>query len=159
MREYVRRETVRSMACFRTMPVEITPDISLPERDLTWSFVRASGPGGQNVNKVATAAQLRFDLAGTAALDPAVKQRLRSLAGRRVTEDGALIIVARNQRTQEGNRREALERLAELLRRALVVPKVRKATRPTRAARQRRMDTKTQRRATKQLRGRVRWDD
>ncbi|HEX5461845.1 MAG TPA: alternative ribosome rescue aminoacyl-tRNA hydrolase ArfB [Steroidobacteraceae bacterium] len=141
------------------MPVEITPDISLPDRDLTWSFVRASGPGGQNVNKVATAAQLRFDLAGTAALDPAVKQRLRSLAGRRVTEDGAMIIVARNQRTQEGNRREALARLADLVRRALVVPKVRKATRPTRAARQRRMDTKTQRRATKQLRGRVRWDD
>jgi ribosome-associated protein len=149
----------RSMACFRTMPVEITPHISVPERDLTWSFVRASGPGGQNVNKVATAAQLRFDLAGTASLEAAVKQRLRSLAGRRVTEDGALIIVARNQRTQEGNRREALERLTDLVRRALVPPKVRKATRPTRAARERRMDTKTQRRTTKQLRRRVRWDD
>ena len=121
--------------------------------------MRASGPGGQNVNKVATAAQLRFDLAGTAALDAAVKERLRALAGRRVTEDGALIIVARNQRTQEGNRREALERLAELLRRAWVAPKVRKATRPTRGARERRLETKTQRRATKQLRGRVRWDD
>ena len=147
------------MACFRTMPVEITSDISLPDNDLAWSFVRASGPGGQNVNKVATAAQLRFDLAGTASLDAAVKQRLRALAGRRVTVDGALIIVARNQRTQEGNRREALERLAELVRRALVVPKVRKATRPTRGARERRLDTKTQRRSTKQLRGRVRWDD
>ena len=141
------------------MPVEIAPDISLPDQDLTWSFVRASGPGGQNVNKVATAAQLRFDLAGTQALAPAVKQRLRSLAGRRVTEDGALIIVARNQRTQEGNRREALERLAELVQRALVVPKVRKPTRPTRAARERRLETKTQRRSTKQLRSRVRWDD
>jgi ribosome-associated protein len=141
------------------MPVEITPDISLPDRDLLWSFVRASGPGGQNVNKLATAAQLRFDLAGTQALAPAVKQRLRTLAGRRVSEEGALIIVARNQRTQEGNRREALERLTDLVRRALVAPKARKATRPTRAARERRLQTKTQRRTTKQLRSRVRWDD
>ena len=141
------------------MPVEITPDISLPDQDLSWSFVRASGPGGQNVNKVATAAQLRFDLAGTVSLEPAAKQRLRSLAGRRVTEDGALIIVARNQRTQEANRREALGRLADLIRRALVAPKVRKATRPTRAARQRRLETKTQRRSTKQLRRKVRWDE
>ena len=129
------------------------------DKDITWSFVRASGPGGQNVNKVATAAQLRFDLAGTASLDAAVKQRLRSLAGRRVTADGALHIVARNQRTQEGNRREALERLADLVERALTVPKVRKATRPTRAARERRLESKTQRRATKHLRSRVRWDD
>ena len=141
------------------MPVEIDQSLSLPDQDLTWSFVRASGPGGQNVNKVATAAQLRFDLAGTQALEPAAKQRLRALAGRRVTEDGALIIVARNQRTQEGNRREALERLADLVRRALVVPKVRKATRPTRAARERRLDTKIQRRTTKQLRRKVGWDD
>jgi ribosome-associated protein len=133
--------------------------LSLPDQDLTWSFVRASGPGGQNVNKVATAAQLRFDLAGTTSLEEAVKQRLRSLAGRRVTQDGALIIVARNQRTQEGNRREALERLADLVQRALVAPKTRRATRPTRAARERRLASKTQQRATKQLRGRVRWDD
>jgi ribosome-associated protein len=141
------------------MPLQITSGISLPDQDFTWSFVRASGPGGQNVNKVATAAQLRFDLAGTTALDAAVKQRLRSLAGRRVSANGALIILARNQRTQEGNRREALERLADLVRRALVVPKVRKATRPTRGARERRLESKTQRRATKHLRGRVRWDD
>ncbi len=141
------------------MPIQITPDISLPDQDLAWAFVRASGPGGQNVNKVATAAQLRFDLAGTVSLEPAVKARLRALAGRRVTEDGALIIVARNQRTQEANRREALERLADLIGRALVVPKVRKATRPTRAARQRRLETKTQRRSTKQLRRKVRWDE
>jgi ribosome-associated protein len=141
------------------MPIQITPEILLPDADLVWSFVRASGPGGQNVNKVATAAQLRFDLAATQSLAPAVKERLRSLAGRRVTDDGALIIMARNQRTQEGNRREALERLAELVRRASVAPKARKATRPTRAARERRLQTKTQRRTTKQLRGRVRWDD
>jgi ribosome-associated protein len=141
------------------MPIQITPEILLPDADLVWSFVRASGPGGQNVNKVATAAQLRFDLAATQSLAPAVKERLRSLAGRRVTDDGALIIMARNQRTQEGNRREALERLAELVRRASVAPKARKATRPTRAARERRLQTKTQRRTTKLLRGRVRWDD
>jgi ribosome-associated protein len=141
------------------MAVQITPEISLPDEDLVWSFVRGSGPGGQNVNKVATAAQLRFDLAGTQALEAAVKQRLRSLAGRRVTDDGALLIVARNQRTQEGNRRDALERLAELVRRAAIAPKARKTTRPTRASRERRLQTKTQRRSTKQLRGRVRWDD
>ena len=141
------------------MPVHITPDLSLPDHDLMWSFVRASGPGGQNVNKVATAAQLRFDLAGTQSLEPAVKQRLRSLAGRRVTDDGALIIIARNQRTQEGNRREALGRLTDLVRRALVAPKARRPTRPTRASRERRLQTKTRQRTTKQLRGRVRWDD
>jgi ribosome-associated protein len=141
------------------MPLQITSGISLPDQDFTWSFIRASGPGGQNVNKVATAAQLRFDLAGTTSLDAAVKQRLRSLAGRRVSASGALIILARNQRTQEGNRREALERLADLVRRALVAPKVRKATGPTRGARERRLQSKTQRRATKHLRGRVRWDD
>jgi ribosome-associated protein len=141
------------------MPVQITPDISLPDEDLTWSFVRASGPGGQNVNKVASAAQLRFDLAGTMSLEPAVKARLRSLAGRRVTEVGALVISARNQRTQEGNRREALERLTQLVRRALVAPKVRRATHPTRASRERRLEGKTRRRTTKRLRNKVRWDE
>jgi ribosome-associated protein len=141
------------------MNIQITRDISLPDQDLDWSFVRASGPGGQNVNKVATAAQLRFDLAGTQSLQPAVKARLRSLAGRRVTDDGSLIIIARNQRTQEGNRREALERLAELVERALVAPKARRPTRPTRASRERRLQTKTKQRTTKRLRSRVRWDD
>ena len=129
------------------------------ERDLTWSFVRASGPGGQNINKVATAAQLRFDLAGTVSLEPAVKARLRALAGRRVTEDGALVIIARNQRTQEGNRREALQRLTLLVRRAMVAPKVRRATQPTRASQERRLEGKSRRRATKGLRGKVRWQD
>jgi ribosome-associated protein len=141
------------------VPVEINRSLQLADRDLTWSFVRASGPGGQNVNKVATAAQLRFDLAGTDSLEPAVKQRLRALAGRRVSEDGALIIMARNQRTQEGNRREALERLTELVRRALVPPKVRRATRPPRAARERRLEGKTRRQGTKRLRGKVGWDE
>ena len=141
------------------MSIHIPPDVSLADEDLDWSFVRASGPGGQNVNKVATAVQLRFDLAGTRSLEPAVKARLRSLAGRRVTMDGALVIIARNQRTQEGNRREALERLRQLVRRALVAPKARKATRPTRASQQRRLEGKTRRRTTKRLRSRVRFED
>jgi ribosome-associated protein len=137
----------------------ISGAISLADDDLTWSFIRASGPGGQNVNKVASAVQLRFDLAGTRSLEPAVKARLKTLAGRRLTADGALIILARTQRTQEGNRREALQRLRELVLRALVVPKVRRATRPTRASRERRLEGKTRRHATKRLRGRVGWED
>ncbi|HJS89196.1 MAG TPA: alternative ribosome rescue aminoacyl-tRNA hydrolase ArfB [Steroidobacteraceae bacterium] len=136
-----------------------TGGISLPDNDLSWSFVRASGPGGQNVNKVATAVQLRFDLAGTRALEPAVKARLRSLAGRRVTAEGALVIIARNQRTQEANRREALQRLTELVARAMVVPKVRRATQPTRASKERRLEGKTRRQTTKRLRSRMRWED
>jgi ribosome-associated protein len=141
------------------VPVPITPDLSLPDRDLAWSFVRASGPGGQNVNKVASAAQLRFDLAGTDSLDAATKARLRAIAGRRLTDEGAVLIVARNHRTQEQNRREALERLRLLVRRALVAPKVRRPTRPTRAARERRLERKGERRATKDLRGKVRWEE
>jgi ribosome-associated protein len=136
--------------------VKAPPD--LPEQDLKFQFIRASGPGGQNVNKVATAAQLRFDLAGTQALTPAVKQRLRALAGHRVTADGELLIVARNHRTQEGNRREALQRLADLVARASVEPIIRRATRPTRASKLRRLDVKRERKHTKQLRGRVRDD-
>lgn len=117
--------------------------------------MRASGPGGQNVNKVATAAQLRFDLAGTTALGAAVKQRLRALAGNRITTDGALLIAARNHRTQEGNRRAALERLEELIVRASVEPKKRHKTRPTPGSQQRRLDRKRGHQRLKRLRARV----
>ena len=141
------------------MPLRITPELELPDADLALTFVRASGPGGQNVNKVASAAQLRFDLAGSGALTDAVKARLRPLAGRRLTADGAILLIARTQRTQEGNRRDAEERLAELVRRALIVPKVRTATRPTRASRERRLERKGRNARTKRLRNKPGWDE
>ena len=133
------------------------PDI--PEGDISFSFVRSAGPGGQNVNKVATTAQLRFDLAGTALLDERAKDRLRALAGHRLIGEREILIVARTHRTQEGNRREALARLRELIERALHVPKARRATRPTRASRERRIAGKLHRQRSKRLRGPVRPDD
>lgn len=141
------------------MALEIPPNVVIPDTDLSFAFVRASGPGGQNVNKVSSAVQLRFDMRGSTALTETVKSRLRTLAGRRVTDDGSILIIARNQRSQEHNRREALERLTELIQRALVVPKTRKATKPTRASRERRLDHKSHQQRTKRGRGKVRWDD
>ena len=130
----------------------------IPDQDLQFQFVRASGPGGQNVNKLATAAQLRFDLAGTAALSPSVKQRLRTLAGHRVSAEGTVLIQARNHRTQAGNRREALSRLEAMIARASVEPKTRAATRPTAGSKRRRLEGKTRRKRLKQLRSRVGFD-
>jgi ribosome-associated protein len=140
-------------------PLEISPAVVIPDSERALSFVRASGPGGQNVNKVASAVQLRFDLHANTSLDEGVKVRLRVLAGRRLTDAGALLIIARNHRTQEQNRREALGRLSDLINRALPAPKVRRATKPTRAARERRLDSKSRNRRTKQLRKSVRWED
>jgi ribosome-associated protein len=141
------------------MALEVSASVVIPDRDLSFAFVRASGPGGQNVNKVSSAVQLRFDMAGTTALSDAVKNRLRVLAGRRFTDEGAILIIARNQRSQDHNRREALERLADLIRRALVAPKTRKATKPTKASRERRLEGKVHQQRTKQRRKQVRWSD
>lgn len=129
--------------------------IELDPGDVSFSFIRATGPGGQNVNKVASAALMRFDLTNSNALSMVVKQRLRGLAGHRLTADGSIQILARTQRTQEGNKREALDRLHELIGRALVEPKIRHKTRPTRGSVQRRLEGKGHRRQTKRLRGRV----
>jgi ribosome-associated protein len=131
----------------------------IPERDLSVAFVRSSGPGGQNVNKVATAVQLRFDVRATSVLDEAAKARLRILAGHRMTQDGALLIVARNHRTQEQNRRAARERLEALISAARTAPRKRKATKPSRAARERRLAEKAHGQSRKRLRGKVRFDD
>jgi ribosome-associated protein len=137
----------------------VSPGVQIPDGDISLSFVRGTGPGGQNVNKVATAAQLRFDLPGTRLLDERAKERLRALAGHRLIDSGEILIMARNHRTQEGNRREALERLQELIVRALAVPKTRRATRPTRAAKERRIAAKLHQQRNKRLRAAVRHDD
>jgi ribosome-associated protein len=140
------------------MALQVGP-VLIPDSDLSVQFMRSGGPGGQNVNKVSSAVQLRFDLAGTQALNTRVKQRLRALAGHRLTDDGAILIAARTQRSQEQNRRDAEQRLAELILAALVEPKRRIATRPTLGAKQRRLDSKARHSATKQRRGRIRHDD
>jgi ribosome-associated protein len=141
------------------MSLIVRPGIEIPDSDLEVAFVRSAGPGGQNVNKVASAVQLRFALDRNVTLRDDVKARLRQLAGQRLTGAGEVLIVARESRSQEQNRRAAEERLLELVRRALVAPKKRHATRPTRASKERRLESKTRSQKTKKLRGRVRFDD
>jgi ribosome-associated protein len=140
------------------MALEVTPSLVIEDSELEESFVRASGPGGQNVNKVSTAVQLRYDV-GRSRLDDDVRARLRTLAGSRITDEDVLLIDARAHRTQAQNREDARARLVDLIRQALVRPKRRKKTRPGAAAKQRRLDTKKIRSQTKQGRGRLRGED
>ena len=119
--------------------IRVTSRISLAETELSWDFIHASGPGGQNVNKVATAVRLRFDLANSPSLPEDVQSRLARLAGRRVTSRGILTIDARRFRTQEKNRRDALDRLVKLIRQAARRPRIRRRTRPSRASVERRL--------------------
>ena len=130
----------------------VTNAIALDERELEETFVRASGPGGQNVNKLATAVQLRFDVERSPSLPDGVRARLKKFAGKRLTQDGVLVITAQRHRTQERNRQDALDRLVELVRRASIPPVPRHRTKPTLASRQRRLEAKAKRSETKRRR-------
>lgn len=137
----------------------ITADISIDDSEIRMEFVRSDGPGGQNVNKVSTAVELRFDVAATESLSGEVKQRLIRLAGRRISTAGVLVIRARRYRTQGRNRQDAVDRLVALIRRAVVAPSPRRATSPTAASRRRRLDAKQRHSRTKQLRRKVSDDE
>jgi len=136
------------------MPIPVTGSLAIDERDLSYQYHRAGGPGGQHVNKVATAVQLRFTVAGHSALPPGVQARARTLAGRRLTEHDEILLEASGSRSRERNREEALERLVELLRRAAAPPRARIPTRVPRGSKQRRLEEKQGRARVKRLRGR-----
>ena len=141
------------------MNLIVRPGIEIPDSDLEVAFVHSPGPGGQNVNKVTSAMQLRFALKRNVTLRDDVKARLRQLAGQRLTGAGEVLIVARESRSQEQNRRTAEQKLLDLVRRALTPPRKRHATKPTRASKERRLETKSRKQQHKRLRGRVRFDD
>jgi ribosome-associated protein len=140
------------------VPIEITPHIVIPDDELEWKFIRASGPGGQNVNKVSSAVQLRFLLPQNTGLPVAVRNRLRAIAGQKLNDDGTILFTARSERSQEQNRRAASERLAALIQTAMIEPKIRKKTRPTKGSQERRIESKKRRGTTKQGRGSRGWD-
>ncbi len=133
--------------------LRVTPTIAIDDSELTESFIASAGPGGQNVNKVATAVQLRFDVLRSPSLPEPVRLRLIALSGSRLTKEGVLVLTARQYRTQERNRADARARLVELIREAAVIPKTRRPTRPTRASKERRLEGKKVRARVKQGRG------
>jgi ribosome-associated protein len=138
--------------------LEIAPNIVIPDDELEWKFIRASGPGGQNVNKVSSAVQLRFILPRNTTLPVAARNRLRAIAGQKLVDDGSILFSARSERSQEQNRRAALERLAALIRTAMIEPKIRKKTRPTKGSQERRIDAKKRHGAAKSGRSRQNWE-
>ena len=137
-------------------PIVITETLSIDEDELAWRFVKASGPGGQHVNKTSTAVELRFDARSSPSLPQDVRERLEGLAGSRLTQDGVIVLFAQNARSQEMNRQEARTRLAELIRRATEKPKPRRPTKPTYSSKLKRLEAKSQRSNIKSGRGRVR---
>lgn len=138
--------------------IVITPQISIDEDEIQESFIRSSGPGGQNVNKVETSVQIRFDAKNCPALSAAVFARLRKLAGQRMTKDGVIVLTASSYRSQERNRHAAKERLVDLLRKAAVSPKVRRPTKPTYSSKLKRLESKQKRGKIKKSRGKVNLD-